>query len=53
MTWSTVIITPLTFLFKDLKKQTNNYEWFVDSVWLLEIFLSFLKGHLVHAKTFN
>lgn len=53
MTWSTVIITPLTFLFKDLKKQTNNYEWFVDSVWLLEIFLSFLKGHIVHAKTFN
>jgi len=53
MTWSTVIITPLTFLFPDLKKSTINYEWFVDSVWLVEIFLSFFKGHLVYAKTFE
>lgn len=53
MTWSTVIITPLTFLFKDVKNITNNYEWFVDSVWLFEIILSFCKGHLVHAKTLN
>jgi hypothetical protein len=53
MTWSTIIITPLTFLFKDVKKLTLNYEWFVDSIWLVEIFLSFFKGHLVHAKDLN
>ena len=53
MTWSTLIITPLTFLFPDLKKSTINYEWFVDSVWLMEILLSFFKGHLVYAKNFE
>jgi hypothetical protein len=53
MTWSTIILTPLTFLFPELKETTIKYEWFVDSVWLFEIFLSFFKGHIVLANTFS
>lgn len=53
MTWSTIIVTPLTFLFPSLKAMTNNYEWFVDTVWCFEIFISFFKGHLELAPTFE
>ena len=51
MTWSTVIITPLTFLFPQVKEATLSYEWFVDGVWCVEICLSFFKGHIVFANT--
>lgn len=51
MTWSTIIVTPLTFLFPVLKNSTLNYEWFVDSVWCLEILLSFFKGDIHHVDT--
>jgi hypothetical protein len=49
MTWSTILVTPLTFLFPKLKESTINYEWFVDCVWCFEILLSFFKGHLTYA----
>lgn len=51
MTWSTLIITPMTFIFPPFKEATVNYEWFVDSVWCLEIFVSFFKGHIIYAPT--
>lgn len=53
MTWYTLVMTPITFLFKDIKYATIRYEWFVDSVWCFEIILSFLKGHVVHSRTVN
>ena len=45
MTWSTLLITPLGFVFPDLRNQTRNYEWFVDAAWCAEIILSFLKAN--------
>lgn len=51
MTWSTLLITPLGFVFPDLRNKTRNYEWFVDAVWCLEIILSFLKANK-EKKTF-
>ena len=45
MTWSTLLITPLGFVFPDLRNQTRNFEWFVDAAWCAEIILSFLKAN--------
>lgn len=53
MTWSTVIITPMTFIFPEFKEVTIGYEWFVDTVWCFEILFSFFKGHIVFARNVN
>ena len=45
MTWSTMIITPLTLLYPEVKKKTLYYEFFVDGVWCLEILLSLIRGN--------
>lgn len=45
MTWSTLLITPLEFVFPELRSELRDYEWFVDGVWCLEIILSFVKAN--------